>query len=97
MTHLLQYTRSSIGKKQIVAVTGLMLIGFLIMHLAGNLLIFLGPDAFNHYAQKLANLRPGLYGVEVLLSFIFIRFFFSRHLLLCIFSFNLAFRCQDLL
>jgi succinate dehydrogenase / fumarate reductase, cytochrome b subunit len=43
---------SSIGKKQIVAVTGLGLILFLIGHLAGNLLIYLGPEAFNAYAEK---------------------------------------------
>lgn len=56
--------RSSIGKKQIVAVTGLLLILFLIGHLAGNLFIFTGPEAFNGYAKKLAGLRPGLLAIE---------------------------------
>lgn len=45
--------RSSILRKQIVAVTGLMLVGFLAAHLAGNFLIFLGPEAFNGYSDKL--------------------------------------------
>lgn len=36
-----------------MAVTGLVLVGFVIGHLAGNLLIFLGPDAINSYARHL--------------------------------------------
>lgn len=48
--------RSSVLRKQIVAVTGLMMVGFIIMHLAGNLLIFLGPGAFNEYSHKLHSL-----------------------------------------
>lgn len=60
----LEFFKSSIGKKQIVAITGLLLILFLIGHLAGNLFIFAGPAAFNGYAKKLAGLRPGLLVVE---------------------------------
>jgi succinate dehydrogenase / fumarate reductase cytochrome b subunit len=66
------YLASSIGRKQIVAVTGLALILFLIGHLAGNLILFLGPEAFNAYAEKLAHLRPGLYVVEIGLLAIFL-------------------------
>jgi len=69
---LKDYFASSIGRKQVVAVTGLILIGFLIGHLAGNLIIFLGPLAFNAYAEKLSHLRPGLYIVEFGLLGIFI-------------------------
>ena len=50
------YISSSIGKKQIVAITGLMMVGFLIAHLSGNLLIFKGPDAINSYAEMLHSL-----------------------------------------
>jgi succinate dehydrogenase / fumarate reductase cytochrome b subunit len=71
MNTISKYFQSSIGKKQIVAVTGLLLIGFIIGHLAGNLFIFLGEDAFNNYAKKLAGLRPGLYVVETALALIF--------------------------
>ncbi len=67
-----QYISSSIGRKQIVAVTGLLLILFVIGHLAGNLIMFMGAEAYNHYAQKLAGLRPGLYFVEFGLLAIFI-------------------------
>ena len=63
--------KTSIGKKQIVAVTGLALILFVIGHLVGNLIFFLGADAFNAYAKKLASLRPGLYVVEVVLLVVF--------------------------
>ncbi len=44
---------SSITKKQVVAVTGLALVLFIIAHLAGNLFIYGGPEAFNGYAKKL--------------------------------------------
>lgn len=74
---------SSITKKQIVATTGLMLVLFLIGHLAGNLLIFLGPAKFNAYAAKLAGLRPGLYLVEVALAVVFlIHIFYTASIVL---------------
>ena len=49
---------SSIGKKLMMAVTGLAFIGFLMAHLAGNLSIYGGGDAFNAYAEKLHSLGP---------------------------------------
>ncbi|MCT4641484.1 MAG: succinate dehydrogenase cytochrome b subunit [Bacteriovoracaceae bacterium] len=49
------YFISSIGKKQIMAITGLGLVGFTATHLLGNLLILVGPDAFNFYAHKLTS------------------------------------------
>ncbi len=73
--------KSSIGKKQIVAVTGLVLILFLIGHLAGNLFIYFGPEAYNHYAKKLASLRPGLFFVEFALLVIFLTHLFVIALL----------------
>jgi len=71
MSLLIRYLKSSIGKKQIVATTGLCLVLFILGHLAGNLFIYFGPEAFNNYAKKLANLRPALYLVEVGLLAIF--------------------------
>jgi succinate dehydrogenase / fumarate reductase, cytochrome b subunit len=55
-TQLMRATRfyeSTIGKKAIMAVTGLILFGFLIAHMLGNLQIFLGPSVMNHYAETL--------------------------------------------
>ncbi len=49
---------SSIGKKLMMAVTGLGFIGFLAGHLAGNLTIYGGKDAFNSYAEHLHSLGP---------------------------------------
>ena len=48
-----RYFSSSIGKKQTVAVSGLLLILFLIAHLAGNLMIYRGPEAINIYSHTL--------------------------------------------
>ncbi len=44
---------SSIAKKQTVAVTGLLLVLFIIAHLTGNLFIYAGPQVFNSYAHRL--------------------------------------------
>lgn len=65
------YFRSSIGRKQLVAITGLLLCGFLVSHLSGNLLLMVSSDAFNLYAHKLASLGALLYVIEGALAFIF--------------------------
>lgn len=49
---------SSVGKKLMMAVTGLFFCGFLVLHLAGNLTLYMGKDAFNSYAQHLHSLGP---------------------------------------
>lgn len=66
------YFRSSIGRKQLVAVTGLLLCGFLVGHLTGNLLLMVSSNAFNLYAHKLFSLGPMLYVIEAGLAGIFI-------------------------
>ena len=48
-----EFLESSIGKKIMVALAGLLLCGFLITHLAGNMFLFVGGSAFNHYAEIL--------------------------------------------
>jgi succinate dehydrogenase / fumarate reductase, cytochrome b subunit len=52
---------SSVGKKLLMALTGLAFIGFLTAHLAGNFAIYGGKAAFNGYAEKLQSLGPLLY------------------------------------
>ena len=47
------FFNSSVGSKFLIAFTGLSLVGFLIAHLAGNLLVYVSPEAFNHYSDKL--------------------------------------------
>jgi succinate dehydrogenase / fumarate reductase cytochrome b subunit len=50
---------SSIGKKWLVALTGLMLVGFILGHMTGNLLIFAGKDAINEYGHFLHSIGHG--------------------------------------
>jgi succinate dehydrogenase / fumarate reductase cytochrome b subunit len=47
---------SSIFRKQVIALTGLVMIGFVLVHLSGNLLIYAGPDVFNGYSANLHKL-----------------------------------------
>ena len=51
---------SSVGKKLMMAITGLSFCGFLAAHLAGNLTIYGGKNAFNSYAEHLHSLGPVL-------------------------------------
>src|SRR5947207_892357 len=53
MSPLRQFLSSTIGTKILIALTGLAFFAYLIIHLAGNLLIFVGGDAFNEYAHKM--------------------------------------------
>ena len=54
------FLMSSLGKKYIMAVTGLVLVGFVIGHMAGNLQMFLHSDWMNEYAYKLQHFPYGL-------------------------------------
>ncbi|MCB1008529.1 MAG: succinate dehydrogenase cytochrome b subunit [Acidobacteria bacterium] len=45
--------RSAVGKKAVMAVTGLLLFGFVFVHMAGNLKIYLGAAKLNHYGEWL--------------------------------------------
>lgn len=53
------FWNSSIGKKLIVALTGIVLVLFLAGHLAGNLVVFMGPEPFNAYAYFLHHMAHG--------------------------------------
>jgi succinate dehydrogenase / fumarate reductase cytochrome b subunit len=53
--------RSTIGKKAIMAVTGLVLVGFVIGHMAGNLQVFIGSAEMNAYASFLKSLGEFLW------------------------------------
>ncbi len=56
---------SSIGRKIIMALTGLVLIGFVFGHLVGNLQVFSHPDKLNGYAHFLQSLGPTLWLVRI--------------------------------
>lgn len=69
-TQLMRVTRfyeSTIGKKAIMAVTGLILFGFLIAHMLGNLQIFLGAEVMDHYAETLHGNPALLWTVRIVL------------------------------
>jgi succinate dehydrogenase / fumarate reductase, cytochrome b subunit len=61
------FYRSSIGRKMIVALTGAVLMLFVVGHLLGNLQIFLGPRWVNDYAQHLRDLGALLWLVRIIL------------------------------
>jgi len=61
------FYRSSVGKKIIVAVSGIILILFVIGHLLGNLQIFIGPDWINGYSEHLRDLGPLLWLIRIFL------------------------------
>ena len=62
---------TSVGKKQIMGVTGLLLCGFLFTHFLGNLTMFVGPDAFNKYSHALTS-NPLIYLAEAGLALLFL-------------------------
>lgn len=62
---------SSIGKKALVAAAGLLLCGFLVTHLAGNLLLLVGEDTFNNYAKTLEE-NPFIIPAEIVLASLFL-------------------------
>lgn len=49
----MRWLMSSIGRKQVVGLTGLGLCGFLLTHMAGNMLILVSPQAYNEYSHAL--------------------------------------------
>ncbi len=53
------FAGSSIGRKVIMAVTGAILFGFVLVHMLGNLQVYLGPEALNHYGVFLRELLHG--------------------------------------
>ena len=62
---------SSVGAKLLIALTGLALVGFLVLHLAGNLLVLAGPTVFNAYSQGLVS-NPLVVPAELGLLLVFL-------------------------
>lgn len=58
---------SMVGKKVVMGVTGLIGVGFVIMHSLGNLLVFRGPDAINNYSHFLKGTGELLWGLRIVL------------------------------
>lgn len=62
---------SSVGTKLLIGLTGLALFGYLVLHLAGNALIFAGPEIFNEYSHRLIS-NPLILPIEIGLLVIFV-------------------------
>jgi succinate dehydrogenase cytochrome b subunit len=62
-----RFWSSTIGKKVVMAVTGIVLVGYILAHVTANLLIFVGAAAIDAYAAKLRTVPILLWGVRVLL------------------------------
>ena len=58
---------SSVAKKALMALTGLVLVGFVLGHMSGNLLYFRGPEALDAYAKWLHGLGPLLWVARIAL------------------------------
>jgi len=66
-----RYFSSSVGTKLLIGITGLLLFVYLILHLAGNALVFAGADVFNEYSHKLIA-SPLLIPIEIGLLVVFL-------------------------
>jgi len=64
---VLRFWTTTVGKKAVMAVSGVILAGFVLAHLLGNLQIFLGPDQFNGYARTLRHLPELVWPTRVIL------------------------------
>ncbi|MCP5517587.1 MAG: succinate dehydrogenase cytochrome b subunit [Verrucomicrobiales bacterium] len=67
MNVLVRLFGSSVGKKLVMAATGLVLVLFVLGHMIGNLQVFLGPEALNRYAAFLQSNREVLWAVRLVL------------------------------
>ncbi len=63
---------SSVGTKLLIGITGVLLVLYLIIHIAGNLLVFFGPQVFNTYAYNMEVRNPALPAIELALLLVFL-------------------------
>lgn len=66
-----RYFSSSVGTKLLIGITGLLLFLYLVLHLAGNALIFAGPEIFNEYSHRLIS-NPLILPIEAGLLLVFL-------------------------
>lgn len=83
------WLRSTIGRKQLIGLTGLGLSGFVLIHMLENVLIFVGPQAYNNYTEFLTS-NPLIYLAEAGLLALFV-----AHLLLASALSIVNFRARD--
>jgi len=64
---LLDFYASGVGKKYVMAITGIILMGYVLAHMVGNLKLYLGPEAINTYGEWLRELGEPAFPRTVLL------------------------------
>jgi succinate dehydrogenase / fumarate reductase, cytochrome b subunit len=64
---VLRFWRSAVGKKWVMAVTGIMILGFVFAHMVGNLKIYLGAEQLDHYAEWLRTIGEPVFPRTVFL------------------------------
>lgn len=69
--------RTSPGKKLLVALTGLLMSGFVLTHMTGNMLILLGPETYNKYSYMLTSNELIYIAEAALVLFFFVHVFFA--------------------
>ena len=62
---------SSVGTKLLIGLTGLALFVYMLLHLAGNVIVFLGPEMFNEYSHQLIS-NPLIVPIEIGLLLVFL-------------------------
>jgi succinate dehydrogenase / fumarate reductase cytochrome b subunit len=76
VSQIVSFVTSSIGKKLVMAITGLLMIGFLITHMSANLLVIFDGAAYNEYSHALIS-NPLIYIAEFGLLALFVGHFLS--------------------
>ncbi|MAP66956.1 MAG: succinate dehydrogenase [Candidatus Marinimicrobia bacterium] len=73
--------QTTIGKKLLMALTGILFCFFLLVHLLNNLTLFLGPDSFNALVSSLEYIKPLIRVLEVLLLIILVTHIYNAFFL----------------
>jgi succinate dehydrogenase / fumarate reductase, cytochrome b subunit len=68
----MQWYSTSLGKKFIMAVTGLIMVGFILVHMIGNFTLFAGAAGINAYAEGLRAIPPLLWGFRLVMLVVFV-------------------------
>jgi len=63
----LTFGGTTVGKKAALAISGVVLFGFVIQHMLGNLQVFLGPEVYNHYAESIKSNAVLVWSVRTIL------------------------------
>ncbi len=67
-TTVVTFYRATVGKKIVMAVTAVILVGFVAVHMLGNLQIFAGAEKMNAYAAFLKSMPAGLWGTRLVVG-----------------------------